>query len=153
MNIQELKETWLRRIKTLNEEIGKEEPGTEKMIRLIAKRSVYQYELGTLDQLEATHQSEIHDLERKAWECSVEMMEQSDLAYSKEVGSASILTAYKRNGEGHAWKNASRKLRKAFGFPKSETPEKFGTITTKSEIKEAIKGLDEMIETPERFKK
>jgi hypothetical protein len=119
MNIQELKETWLRRIKTLNEEIGKEEPGTEKMIRLIAKRSVYQYELVTLDQLEATHQSEIHDLERKAWECSENLILghiakelKDEIEIGRQVNLAKTIMKSLRIGE-------------AFGFPKSETPDRF----------------------------
>lgn len=120
MSIQELKETWLRRIKNLDEEIGKTDSDTEreKMVRLVAKRSVYQYELGSLESLQSEHKAEIEALERKAWECSVEMMETG-----RAHAPSSDASAWHR-GVFAGFKCAAYELREAFGFPKSETPEK-----------------------------
>lgn len=115
-------ENYHRAIECVNAFAGIDEPSDFPILGLVAENAELKKKLHSLSE---SHKREVEALERKAWECSVEMMEQSDLAYSKEVPSASILTAYKRNGEGRAWKNASYKLRKAFGFPKSETPEKF----------------------------
>lgn len=66
----------------------------------------------------------LEELERKAWECSVEMMEQA--TFNSEAAESGNVTRPERyNGLASGWKYAAYKLREAFGFPKSETPEKF----------------------------
>jgi hypothetical protein len=80
--------------------------------------NIFQKELQTL---QSEHKAEIEAIERKAWECSVEMMEHSRV--NSEAAEMARPERYK--GLASGWKYAAYKLREAFGFPKSETPEKF----------------------------
>jgi rubrerythrin len=69
----------------------------------------------------------VEELERKAWECSVEMMEQA--TFNSEAAESGNVTRPERyNGLASGWKYAAYKLREAFDFPKSETPEKFKDV-------------------------
>lgn len=83
--------------------------------------NIFQKELQTL---QSEHKAAIEALERKAWECSVEMMDAS--FFNTETADDPKCTRKdRRNGMASGWKYAAYKLREAFGFPKSETPEKF----------------------------
>lgn len=69
-------------------------------------------------------ENRLEELERKAWECSVEMMDES-FKNSEKSDNPECARKERYNGLAAGYKYAAYKLRASFGFPKSETPEKF----------------------------
>lgn len=89
-----------------------------------ARKGAYVDCIMLLKYLTSSHREEIEALERKAWECSVEMMDES-FKNSEMAEDPKCTRKDKYNGLASAWKYAAYKLREVFDFPKSETPDRF----------------------------
>lgn len=111
-------ENYHRAIECVNAFAGIDEPSDFPILGLVAENAELKKKLHSLSE---SHKREVEELERKAWECSVEMMEQA----SHCMKEAENYRDRRYLGISSAYTGCAGKLREAFGFPKSETPEKF----------------------------